>query len=594
MKNLLRLLLAAALLPAAHAAFPTLGGQSEFLPPDEAYQFSAWAKGDGTVTLNWVIAEDYYLYRQQTRVSTDTPGFTLGEPRFPQGEMHTDEFFGTQEVYRGVLDVVVPVTAGSGELQLRVRYQGCADAGLCYPPQIKTVTVAVDGPAAPGAVAAADEAPAGAGRLSETDRLAALIREGHLAWLVLAFAGFGLLLAFTPCVFPMVPILSSIIAGQGARITAMRGFTLSLAYVIGVALTYGALGVIFGATGANLQAILQAPGVLIATAVLFVLLALSMFGFYELQLPAFLRERLDAASRRQRGGHFTGVFVMGVLSALVVSPCVAAPLAAAFIVIAQSGDTLRGGLSLFSLGLGMGIPLLVLGASEGKLLPRAGAWMNAVKALFGVLLLAVAVWLLERIVPGWLNMLLWALLAIVSAVYMGALAQPAGNWMKLWKGLGFALLVWGVLLLVGLAGGHHDPLQPLKGFGGGAAVQEQHLAFKRIKTVEDLQRELAAAAQQNRPVMLDFYADWCISCKEMEKYTFTDPAVQSALANTVLLQADVTANDAADRALLDHFGLYGPPAIIFFDRRGRAIPGSRVDGYLPADEFVAHVNRVFE
>ncbi|HEX7031055.1 MAG TPA: protein-disulfide reductase DsbD, partial [Gammaproteobacteria bacterium] len=559
--------------------------EQEFLHPDEAFTFRAYAnEGEGTITAAWVIADGYYLYREQFRFEVaGGANVTLGEPRFPEGEIHTDEFFGEQEVYYQQVAVEIPVQGAGEAFTLRVRYQGCADAGLCYPPIFKTTNVEV-----PGGEAARD---AGASKnLSEQDQLAELIRTGNIGWVILAFIGFGLLLTFTPCVLPMVPILSSIIVGQ-ENITAKKAFVLSLVYVLAMALTYTVAGVLAGLFGANLQAMFQNPWVLVTFSVVFVLLALSMFGFYDLQIPASWQAKLANVSNSQKGGTLTGVAVMGFLSALIVGPCVAAPLAGALIVIGQSGDPVRGGLALFALSMGMGIPLLLIGTGAGRFVPKAGGWMDAVKGVFGVLLLAVALYLLERILPGEITVALWALLAIASAVYMGAFAVAASGWQKLWKSIGLVLFVWGALLLVGLASGRADLFTPLKNFGGGTAAQQEHLPFKRIKTVEDLEREVAAAAEMNKPVMLDFYADWCISCKEMERYTFTDPAVRQALGDTVLLQADVTANDEADQALLARFGLYGPPGIIFFGRDGRELANMDVVGFMPAEEFAAHVKR---
>lgn len=594
MRNLLWLLLALA--PLAHAAdVPNLANvlgeeEEEFLHPDVAFTFRAYANdGEGTVTAEWVLADGYYLYREQFEFEVvDAAGVTLGEARFPEGEIHTDEFFGEQEVYYQQVSIEIPVSGNAGEtFTLRARYQGCADAGLCYPPIFKTAQVEV-----PGGNAAAVASDAANTNLSEQDQLAELIRTGNIGWVILAFIGFGLLLTFTPCVLPMIPILSSIIVGQ-ENITPKKAFVLSLVYVLAMALTYTVAGVLAGLFGANLQAMFQNPYVLITFATVFVLLALSMFGFYDLQVPASLQAKLANISNNQKGGTLAGVAIMGFLSALIVGPCVAAPLAGALIVIGQSGDPVRGGLALFALSMGMGIPLLLVGTGAGRFVPKAGGWMNAVKGVFGVLLLAVALYLLERVLPGEITVALWALLAIASAVYMGAFAVSSSGWQKLWKGLGLALFVWGVALLIGLASGRADLFTPLKGFtGGGATVEEEHLPFKRIKSVEDLEREVANAAKMQKPVMLDFYADWCISCKEMERYTFTDPAVRQALGDFVLLQADVTANDAEDQALLAKFGLYGPPGIIFFDRDGVELPNLRVIGYKPAAEFAPHVQRV--
>lgn len=593
----LLLVLLAFSLNALAAEVPNLAnvlGQEEeaFLHPDEAFTFRAYPNDDtGTLTAEWVIADGYYLYQEQFQFEVvGDADVTLGEPQFPEGKIHTDEFFGEQEVHYQQVAVTVfvqgePDTA----FELRVRYQGCADAGLCYPPQFKTVNLEVP----EGNAATAAGASSANSNLSEQDQLARLITTGNIAWVMLAFIGFGLLLTFTPCVLPMVPILSSIIVGQ-ENMTTRKAFVLSVVYVLAMALTYTIAGVLAGLFGANLQAMFQNPWILITFAGVFVLLALAMFGFYDLQLPASWQSKLTNISNSQKGGTLTGVAIMGFLSALIVGPCVAAPLAGALIVIGQSGDPVRGGLALFSLSVGMGIPLILIGTGFGKFVPRAGGWMDAVKGVFGVLLLAVALYLLDRVLPSEVIVALWALLAICSAVYMGAFALVTSGWHRLWKGFGLAVFVWGIALLVGLASGRADLFTPLKNFTGGGAVQEEHLPFKRVKTVADLEREVQQAAAMNKPVMLDFYADWCISCKEMERYTFTDPAVRQALSNAVLLQADVTANDDADQALLSEFGLYGPPGIIFFNTNGEELPNMRVIGFKSAEEFTAHVNRAYE
>jgi thiol:disulfide interchange protein DsbD len=395
----------------------------------------------------------------------------------------------------------------------------------------------------------------------------------------------------------MIPILSGIIAGHGDQITTRKAFVLSLVYVLAMAITYTVAGVLAGLFGENLQAYFQNPWILSSFALVFVLLALSMFGFYDLQLPSSLQSRLTEVSNKQQGGSLFGVAIMGFLSALIVGPCVAPPLAGALIYIGQTGDALLGGLALFALSMGMGAPLIAIGTSAGKLLPRAGSWMDAVKAVFGVALLGVAIVMLERIIPAEVAMLLWGMLLIISAVYMGALRTlqiEASGWQKLWKGLGVVFLVYGALMLVGAAAGGKDTLQPLRGLAiaGGSGSAHQELVFKRIKSLQDLQQEVASASAAGKTVMLDFYADWCVSCKEMEKYTFTDAGVIAALANTVLLQADVTANDDTDQALLQgHFGLPGPPAIIFYGADGKERKAYRVVGFKPAKAFAEHVQQ---
>ena len=625
-------------------ALATLGSSlgidddNRILTPEQAYQLKVGADAK-RLQLNWTIAEGTYLYQDKVQVRLlDGEGVRLGRFELPPAKikknaLRPDGTTGDLPVYVGRLNLTIPLQRSDpGPTGIRVQaiYQGCAEAGVCYPPQKKEVSLALPAvtetaapataapPAAPDALERARQAvlettpaapvPAPAGdaeaEVSEQDRIATTLAGGSTWLIVLTFFGLGLLLAFTPCVFPMIPILSGIIAGQGSTVTTRRAFTLSLVYVLAMSVTYTIAGVLAGLFGQNLQATFQNPWILGSFAVIFVLLALSMFGFYDLQLPSRWQSRLSEASSRQRSGRYTGVAVMGFLSALIVGPCVAPPLAGALIYIGQTGDALLGGVGLFSLAMGMGAPLLVIGASAGRLLPRVGPWMNTVKAVFGVGLLAVAIVLLERIVPPAVAMLLWGTLLVVSAVYMGALQQlpvEASGWDRLWRGLGCVLLIYGALMLVGVAAGGRDTVQPLRGLlpgallagsSGGSAGGELH--FKRIKSLEDLQREVAAASAAGRPVMLDFYADWCVSCKELERYTFSDPAVHRALGDAVLLQADVTADDARDRALLQgHFGLPGPPAIIFYGRDGRERRAYRVVGFLDAEEFADHVRKAF-
>ena len=414
---------------------------------------------------------------------------------------------------------------------------------------------------------------------------------------IAAFFFAGLLLAFTPCVFPMVPILSGIIVGQGERLTTARAFWLSLIYVLAMAVTYTIAGVLAGLFGQNLQAIFQNPWILSGFVLVFVLLALSMFGFFELQLPSALQTRLAAASSRQQGGGFAGVAVMGFLSALIVGPCVAPPLMAALIVIGSSGDAVLGGAALFALSIGMGLPLIVFGVSAGKLLPKAGPWMDAIKAVFGVGLLALAIWMLERILPGALIMLLWGALAIACGVYLGALERlgsEATGWQRLWKALGVLLLVLGIAQVVGAASGGDYWLRPLAHLRGAAEGEaaESHAAFRRIKSLAELEQALVQASAAGQGAMMDFYADWCVECKRMERNTFPEAGVQALLAGMVTLQADVTAHDSIDQELMRAFGIIGPPAILFFDRSGNELADYRLVGYFDPDTFSAHLQRV--
>ena len=564
-------------------------GTQAFLPPEEAFRTSA-SQRDGEVLLEWDIAPGYYLYRDKFSVAAN--GAPLAA-EFPRGTMIRDETFGDVEVVYHSAGTRVQPPPGAETLQ--VRYQGCAEDGICYPPATWTVELASLPAASIGSVATTAGGPgAAAGPASESDRLATLISEGALPVVLAVFFGFGLLLAFTPCVLPMVPILSGLIVGQGPDVTSRRAFTLSAIFVLAMALTYTIAGVVVALLGHNLQATFQHPAVLIGFSAVFVALALSMFGFYELQVPAGLQAKMTSLSNRQRSGTWIGAGAMGVFSALIVGPCVAAPLAAALIVIGATGDPFRGGAALFAMSLGMGVPLLAFGASAGKLLPKAGAWMETIKNVFGLLLLGVAVWMLERIMPPAAALALWAGLLFLVAVFLGGLdplTATAGPGRRIAKGLGLMSLLYGAVLLVGAAAGGSSLWQPLSGLramtdAGPAATTTE---FRPVKTVADVERELRLADAAGRSVLLDFYADWCVDCKRMERYTFPEPVVQSALGDTVLLKADVTANDAADRELMNHFGIFGPPATLFFGPDGDELRAYRLLGFVPAERFAAHV-----
>lgn len=568
----------------------------EFLSPDVAFVVSADAEGADTVIARWQIADGYYLYRKRFRFGISEPsGVTLGTPHLPDGKSKSDEYFGEMEVYYQQVAATLPLERASDRPQritLDVTYQGCADAGLCYPPINKQLQVSL--PAATGKSSTASP-PAKLVDLPEQDRIARSL-AGDSLWLVmLGFLGFGLLLTFTPCVFPMIPILSSILVGQGETLDTRKAFTLSLTYVLAMAATYTAAGVLAGLLGANLQAAFQNSWILGAFIVVFVGLALSMFGLYDLQIPARWQAKLAGISNSQQGGTYFGVGIMGFLSALIVGPCVAAPLAGALIYIGQTGDALLGGLALFALSMGMGLPVLAVGASAGKLLPKAGPWMDAVKVVFGIVLLGVAIYLLERMVPGWIALLLWGALLAVTAIYFGALDKlgtPVTPVRRMRKGMALVVLVYGVALVVGGFSGSDNVWRPLDRLASGSgSAHDGGLEFKRVKGLSGLNAAIAVAVAQGKPVMLDFYADWCVSCKEMERYTFRDEGVQAALSDTVVLQTDVTANDADDQALLKHFELFGPPAILFFGPDGEERPAYRVVGYMKAPRFREVVNK---
>ena len=574
---------------------PSLFGD-ELLPPEQAFQFFATLKDPQTIHVTWVIADGYYLYKNKLALKLDESTKTqLSALALPTGESHLDEEFGQVEIYRQELNLDVPLvrqSVAAETVELIAKFQGCADRGVCYPPMTSKVALSLPAVQSLKPVSQPESEVA----VSEQDRIVSALKQDSMALTLLSFFGFGLLLAHTPCVFPMIPILSGIIVGQGHQISTRKAFLLSASFVFASALMYTVFGILAALFGSNLQATFQEPWVVATFAGLFVLLSLSMFGFYDLQLPSALQSKLHHSSDQHRDGSYWGAGIMGALSSLIVGPCVAAPLAAALIYIGQTGDVVLGGSALFVMGLGMGVPLLLVGASAGKLLPKAGGWMNATKAVFGVIMLAVAVWMLSRILPATITMLLTAMLLIIPAIYLNAiepLPQPASGWKKLWKGVGLMMLIFGVMQLIGLSAGNTNPLQPLVGLAlGGQAQAESGLQFQRIRTVNDLEQALKQAKANRQWVMLDFYADWCVSCKEMEAYTFTDEMVKQQLKDFVLIQADVTENNEEDKALLQRFNLVGPPGIIFFDPEGNERQNQRVIGYQDAPTFLQSLKQL--
>ena len=586
-----------------------LGGgnsASDFPPVDEVFFPEVFALDGNTVEVGIRIEPGFYIYKDKLSTRALNDDAQAGRWDLPQGKMKTDEFFGEVEVY--LESFIAPLTIARAtpdqmELELELGYQGCAEGGLCYMPQTRVLKVSL-----PEATTITDLGPETNVPQSEQAFLAKVLVEDSIWKAIGIFFLAGLALALTPCVLPMVPILSGIIAGEGDDVTPARGFTLALSYVLGMAIVYTAAGVAAAAAGLQLQAMFNQPWVLILFSTLFVVLALGMFGVFELQMPASVQTRLSGISGQQKSGTMIGAFIMGGLSSLIVTACVAPVLIAALMVIAQTGDMVRGGTGLFAMSLGMGAPLLAVGAAQGKFLPKSGPWMVAVRNAFGFMMLGLAVWMLSRILPGNVTMLLWAVLVFMAGVFMGGLTtltSESTTPQKLGKGFGFLAIIYGIVLLLGGLSGGSNPLKPLATIAttvGGpsgqtgvmAANPHDELPFVRVKTVDDLDREVAAAAAEGKTAFLDFYADWCVSCKEMEAWTFTDNAVQATLANTVWLQADVTANDDADKALLDRFDVFGPPTIIFFGTDGQQRHGYEVVGYMKAEVFNEHLQQALQ
>lgn len=582
-RSVLVALLAWLLLPAVRA--------DDLLDPKDAFKFSAAIRDDGRgVEARFTIADGYYLYRERFGFAA-SDGVQLGAPNYPPGNIKFDKTFGRElEIYRGIVTVNLPVQSGSGAFTLTAKLQGCADQGVCYPPEARTAQLLL---------ISAASTTAGPG---DPGRIETALQSRSLPTVVPIFFVLGLLLSFTPCVLPMLPILSSIIVGQGGHppdgkeraLTKTRGLVLAFAYSLGMTIVYTAFGVAAGLAGEGLAGALQQPWVLSLFAGLLVTLALSLFGLFELQLPSAWQSQIAQASASIPGGRIAAVFAMGALSALIVGPCVAAPLAGALLYISQTRDVVIGGGALFAMAAGMSVPLLLVGVSAGALLPRAGPWMESVKRLFGVLLMGVALWTFSPVIPVWAQMLAWAALFIVCAVYLrvfDALPAQSGGWPRLWKGFGVVLLLLGAMQIVGVASGGRDVLVPLGQLGSTRGAQPSSLVWSRVASVDQLEAALAGA--NGRPSLLDFYADWCISCKEMERFTFADERVAARLGGFQLLRADVTSNSDQDKALLKRFRLFGPPATIFFDAQGREVP-TRVIGFELATQFLATLARALD
>jgi len=587
----------------AQVAHPVRAAEQEFLEPEKAFQFSARAADERHVEVLFRITPGYYMYRE--RFSVNAQEATLGAVPLPAGKVKFDETFQKNvETYRGELRVNVPVDKAPSSFVLNVVSQGCADAGLCYPPMtssaqislvafggdgtVRVQAAAADSGAMPTANAPAAASNSGVGSWFDGSGIEGVLRSGHF-WLVVgAFFAMGVALSFTPCVLPMLPILSSIIAGSAAPVSRARALALAASYSLGMALVYAGLGIAAGLAGEGLAARLQSPPVLALFALMLSVFALSMFDVYELRLPSTLATRMTAHSQRLPAGQAAGVFAMGALSALIVSPCVSAPLAGALLFISQTRDVTLGGTALFSLAAGMSVPLMVVGGSAGEWLPKSGPWMTSVKRAFGMLLFAVAIWIVQPVLPGWAVLGAWGLLLLVAGFMLRpfgpqhhAHASAPRTWLK--QALGVVALILGALQIVGAAAGGGDPLRPLSPLMQGAnAAPADGVHFRMVRSSAELDTLLQAA---NRPALLDFYADWCVSCKEMERFTFSDPAVARLMSNALLLKVDVTGNTADDRELLKRFHLFGPPGTIFFDAQGREIGGLRVIGFQNAERF---------
>lgn len=582
--------------PVAGQSLFGTGTGNDFLPVEEAFQYSLTQNPDNTVTLYWDIAQDYYLYRK--RLTIEGVDGELGGIAFPAGVMINDEFFGESEVYYTQAEIRIEPGEASA---LSLSWQGCADAGLCYPPQSAEVSFSGEPWAGGPEEAQASRTPTGdvtspgsaassVSSQAEDQSLTSQLAAGGIAWNMLVFFGLGLLLVFTPCVLPMIPILSTVIIGNGAG--RSRSFVLSTVYVMTMATTYALLGVLAAMAGANLQAVLQAPVFIILIAIVFVLLALSMFGLYELQLPSFIRNRLGQLSSQQKGGSLLSAGIMGVIAALLASPCMTAPLAGALIYIADTGDTVLGGLALLALGLGMGAPLIALATVGAGLLPRPGGWMNAVKALFGFVLLGTTIYFLERIIDDSVTLALWGALTLALGIVLRSAASSAEKSRSLnliSLSLGTILALWGGVMMVGAAAGGDKLTQPLNGLalgGGGGSIEQTHARFEDFKSVEDLNRAVAEAGGEGQWTLVDFYADWCVSCKVIEEEVFGDASVVAALSDMQLLRADVTDNDALDQALMRHLEVIGPPTILILGPDGQEYRAQRTTGEVSAEVFL--------
>ena len=565
----------------------------EILDPEIAFQFFPVAYADKQLEISWIIEPGYYLYRDKLTFSSEDADVSLGEFNMPVGKSKDDPVFGQVQVYYSGNKVIIPIDSRLKEIPLTINFQGCKEDAVCYPPISKVYSVSVESfSSLGGTLASNNNLTEMVQSISTQDEITHALTEQTLLFNILTFFGFGFLLALTPCVFPMIPILSGIIVGQGNTITRIKAISLSSVYVIVMALTYSLLGILAALFSINLQATSQDPVVLSVFSLIFVLLAMSMFGFYQLQLPASWQSKL--MYNESQSGTLKSAAVMGALSALIVGPCIAPPLAGALLYISQTGDALLGGLALFAMGLGSGVPLLAVGVSSGELLPRAGPWMESIKEVFGVIMLGVAIWFMERVLPASVVLILWALLFVTTAIFMGALDKLDAShtaWLRVRKGLAIVLLVYGSVLIVGSTIGNGTLLRPIQL----QALQQgttSSLQFEYVSSIDGLNAALAQASFDGQYVMLDYYADWCLVCNELEHDTFPDASVQQALTSFKLLKIDVTQNTEADKQLLKSHQLFGPPAILFYNKQGKEIISHRLIGFVNAKEFLLHISEV--
>lgn len=553
--------------------------------PEQVFEFQTTFNSQNQLSLEWHIAKGYHLYRDHLHITTSPESqVKLSKILLPPGKKVTDEVLGTYQIYAGEVKIPLPLQGNHGGLlNMTVEYQGCSDKGFCFPPVKKALRIKVpETKAGEGAVSLAVTTPnvvvtSEMQKLSDQNYAQTLFQGHSFFVIILSFLGLGLLLAFTPCVLPMIPILSGIIVGQGKQLNTAKSFMLSFVYVFGMAITYAIAGIIVALVGSRIQTLFQTTWAIIAVSGLFVLLSLSLFGFYELDQPKKLKNLFTRWSNQQKGGTYIGVFLMGVLSSLIISPCVSAPLVGVLAYIAQTGNTVLGGTALLALGFGMGIPLLLVGISAGKILPKAGAWMETVKKLFGIMMLGVAIWILSRIIPGQVSLVLWATLLIGSAFYFSPFSKTRPTLGRITSA---ALLVYGGVLVVGAALGNVDPLHPLR-------MMQKTPSFIIVKNMSELDKVLADSKRRSKPVLLDFYADWCVSCVKLDRSVFVLPKVKKELQDFVLLRADVTNNNEFDKALLKRFNVVAPPTILFFTG-GNEVTKERIVGEVDALEFLQH------